>query len=178
MIELTAEIVREFMDYKPRLGILVWKRRARHWFDEERHWKGWNKRFAGKEALGCVNNNGYKVGVIFGKIYLTHRVIWLWYTGEWPKQQIDHRNGETTNNRISNLRDVSASINHRNSKRYSSNKSGACGVHKRKDGYWSMSYYDNSGKYRSSSFKSKRKAIEERKKFQRETGGFTERHGT
>ena len=44
----------------------------------------------------------------------THRLIWALQTGEWPKQQIDHINGVKDDMRFSNLRDVSAKINHRN----------------------------------------------------------------
>jgi hypothetical protein len=49
--------------------------------------------------------------------------------GTWPKNQIDHIDGDRANNRISNLRDVSQSINQQNLKRSRvRSKSGFLGV--------------------------------------------------
>jgi hypothetical protein len=50
-------------------------------------------------------------------MYLEHRVIWLWVTGEWPLHGIDHIDGVKDNNRWANLRDVSPSVNSQNTKR-------------------------------------------------------------
>lgn len=49
-----------------------------------------------------------------GKLYLTHRVIWYLYYGEWPLFQIDHIDRDTKNNKVENLRDVSARVNIQN----------------------------------------------------------------
>lgn len=47
------------------------------------------------------------------RIY-AHRMAWLLYYGEWPKQKIDHINGIKDDNRIVNLRDVSVRQNNCN----------------------------------------------------------------
>ena len=38
--------------------------------------------------------------------YLAHRLAWLYVTGSWPSQDIDHIDGDPTNNRFANLREV------------------------------------------------------------------------
>lgn len=65
---------------------------------------------------------------ISGKKYLLHRLIWVMQTGKWPDNVIDHINGDSTDNRWINLRDVPQRINARNSAIPQSNKSGVIGV--------------------------------------------------
>jgi hypothetical protein len=60
------------------------------------------------------------------KLYL-HRLIWQFHHGEVPAR-IDHRNGDTGDNRIENLRLCTAAENQYNSKRKKNNRSGAKGV--------------------------------------------------
>lgn len=64
-------------------------------------------RRADDAPIGLTNRYGYLRHAIDGKEYLVHRLVWLYQTGEWPRQNIDHIDGCTTNNRWSNLRDVS-----------------------------------------------------------------------
>jgi hypothetical protein len=135
-MELTQEIVREFLEYEPKTGLLTWKERLRKWFKSDRDWKIWNSNFKGTEAFTHTTPFGYKQGTILRKSYQAHRIIWLWVTGEWPKS-VDHKNGIRTDNRWENLRNVSISKNMRNQKKNSKNTSGFRGVyfHKR-SGKW------------------------------------------
>jgi hypothetical protein len=55
-------------------------------------------------------------------------MAWLLQTGLWPSGDIDHINGDRSDNRWVNLRDVSKSKNARNAKQNSRNKSGFNGV--------------------------------------------------
>lgn len=79
---------------------------------------------------------GYKQVTINYKSYYAHRLAWLYMTGEWP-DVIDHIDGNTANNRWSNLRNCSMPENMQNMKSsgLSSNTSGHIGVSRHK-GKW------------------------------------------
>ncbi len=65
-------------------------------------------------VLNSVSKDGYiKVGV-FGKTYSAHRIAWFYVRGRWPVGDIDHIDGNKTNNAFSNLREVSHSVNIQN----------------------------------------------------------------
>lgn len=89
---------------------------------------------AGRIA-GRKHRDGYWRVNVLGKEYLAHRLAWLLAFGSWPVNQIDHINGIRDDNRLSNLREASAGDNAKNSGLYSSNRSGARGVCRRK-GRW------------------------------------------
>lgn len=68
---------------------------------------------AGNTA-GAACRGGYRQIRMFGRLYMEHRLVWLWFFGEWPNAEIDHINGIRTDNRIENLRIASRSDNCRN----------------------------------------------------------------
>lgn len=115
---LTAERLRELFNYDPDAGILI-SRKTIH------------KRISGA-MVGTVAGDKYGrkwlVTRVDGRIYLIHRLIWLHVFGTWPAHQIDHINGDATDNRINNMRDVPAPENAKNLKMPSTNKSGITGV--------------------------------------------------
>lgn len=130
-MELTAEVVKDLLDYNPDTGVFCWKHRPRKYFSRDRDYFWWNKRFEGNE-VGYVKkpDRGYirKEMRVFDKGYVTARVIWLWMTGEWPEGFIDHIDRNPCNNIWSNLRDVSQIENSRNASKLKSNTSGRVGV--------------------------------------------------
>lgn len=67
-------------------------------------------------APGC-SHNGYIRIMVDGDRYLAHRLAWLYVNGEFPTLLIDHINGNRSDNRISNLRDVGRAVNIQNQKK-------------------------------------------------------------
>jgi hypothetical protein len=83
-------------------------------------------------VAGWINGQGYRVvggARIPGRYQQAHRIIWSFLNGEIPEgMMIDHIDGNKLNNRIENLRCVSAQDNLRNMKRSRLNKTGTTGV--------------------------------------------------
>lgn len=113
---ITADQVRELLDYDPATGIFTWRYRP----DELLRW---NVRYAGAVA-GSPHVRGYIRISVFHLHYWAHRLAWLHYYGEWPAQGIDHIDGNQTNNAIANLRAANQEQNSCNSKTLKNNKLG------------------------------------------------------
>lgn len=120
------EVVVESIEYCPDTGGFTWKERPRNRFPSERIWRSTNARFAGKPA-GTVNTIGYVVFRVNYRDYLAHRVAWFLTHGCEP-EFIDHINGNRSDNRLINLRDVSREQNQRNMAMPKNNTSGFVGV--------------------------------------------------
>jgi hypothetical protein len=75
------------------------------------------------EIAGSLRKDGYLHIQINKKIYLAHRLAWFYMTGEWPKEQIDHIDGNRANNIYLNLREVTNAENKQNLKKSQSNNS-------------------------------------------------------
>lgn len=132
---LTKKLLREFLDYDPTTGILTWKKRHRKWFKDEVTYKKWNTRRAGKQAFAHQAGGewlGYLQGSLFGTMYLAHRIIFFWMKGRWPSPTIDHINQVKSDNRWSNLREATKSLNGLNRGPQQNNLLGIRGVVKSK----------------------------------------------
>ncbi len=168
-IDITPELLRQMFNYDSAAGHLIWLNRH----DRD---NAWNARYAGKVA-GCINSQGYVVVVINAKIHNAHRIMWAIYHGEYPKHNIDHINGNRTDNRICNLRDVSNKENLRNQKLRVGNKSGSHGVYRMRDcDRWSAEIRVDGKKIHLGLFKNRLDAIEARKKAEKDNG-YHENHG-
>lgn len=139
-IEITPTVLRDLISYDPETGDMVWKKRSPKYFTgavRPVEWQArqWNSKFAGKPALAHVTNTDCLSGSVLAKQLLAHRVAWAIHYGAWPKADIDHINGNRSDNRIANLRDVNTETNNRNARRRKDNSSGYAGVYKDKNRY-------------------------------------------
>jgi hypothetical protein len=90
--------LREILDYDSDTGLFFWKCR-----------RG-GKATTGIEA-GCLNSvTGYITIRMVGRPVYAHKLAWFWWYGEWP-DEIDHKNRNSMDNRIDNLRPVTRQQN-------------------------------------------------------------------
>ncbi len=114
-IKIEPDELRRQIEYDYKTGIFTWR------INKRGHVK------AG-DIVTCTDNSGYLLIGINGKRYRGHRLAWLYHYGYFPENNIDHINGIRTDNRISNLREVSQVCNLRNTGNPKDNKSGVKGV--------------------------------------------------
>jgi len=162
----------EYLSYDPESGHLYWA-------------KTMSGRAKAGNLAGSKNGEGYIQVQVKKRAYLAHRVAWFLTHGNWPENDIDHINGDKTDNRIKNLRDVSKSMNQRNAKRRIDNTSGIIGVRRvvhKNTPYWVAFWSDT--KARNKWFNIDKlgedaallAATEYRKEKMQLIGGFTDRH--
>ncbi len=80
------------------------------------------------DTLNNPRPDGYITLGIKNNTYLAHRLAWLYVYGKFPKNNLDHINGNRADNRICNLREVTQSQNSMNRTKQSNNTSGIKGV--------------------------------------------------
>lgn len=116
--EFSQEFLKECFDYKPDTGELFWRKRPDHHFKSVFDAVRWNARLAGNSVGHKSYTNGRRRYVAFylnNSSQLAHRIIWTLVNGPIGDcMQIDHINGDTWDNRISNLRIATPSQNAQN----------------------------------------------------------------
>lgn len=117
---ITAERLRELLDYDPKTGIFTWR------IDRPRASAG--------DPAGCIatkdDGRKYLVIRISGKNYYAHRLAFLWMTGEFPEGLVDHKYGDGLDNRWETVRACSPLQNSMNKiHRGVNNTSGFLGVY-------------------------------------------------
>lgn len=112
---ISPQEVRDIFDLDRDTGVLYWRRKLA------------DKVVIGSQA-GALNGMGYRQVRVFGRIYLSHRLVWAHVTGEWPTCGLDHINRVRSDNRPANLRPASQCANMQNTGTPSDNTSGHKGV--------------------------------------------------
>jgi len=95
------------------------------WYKYQKRYENHMQSRAGKPVQFCKTKDGHlRVTCVGDTTILAHHIVWVLVYGEMPKDYIDHIDGNPENNAISNLRDVTHRVNHRNQKKRSNNSSG------------------------------------------------------
>jgi hypothetical protein len=115
---LTGEEVRRSLRYEADTGTFFWRIDTRN--------------TAAGDIAGSRQSRGYWHIKINRRLYMAHRLAWLYVTGEWPIGHIDHINGNRSDNRFVNLRVATNSENARNARMHINNACGYKGVHYKK----------------------------------------------
>jgi hypothetical protein len=131
---LTAESLRELLNYDPDNGTFTYRKSGR--------------RMPAGSVAGYTNSRGYVRICIDGKRHQAHRLAWLYMTGKPTALLIDHIDGDTSNNVWSNLREATVIENGRNRAAKAGNPSGMAGVtwchtHKKWRVIVSLGYFDS-----------------------------------
>ncbi len=115
-MKITAERLRELLIYDPDTGAFT--RRMM---------------LIGRCPVGSIagskNRLGYQQLILDHQSYLAHRIAWLYMYGRWPQGELDHVNGNRSDNRLSNIREATRGNNRANSGVGKNNKSGLKGAY-------------------------------------------------
>jgi hypothetical protein len=109
---ITQAELKQYLSYEPMTGVFVWRPSG------NMRRRMWNK------VAGSLHYRGYIHIELNGHHYAAHRLAWLYMTGEWPPNHIDHINMSKSDNRWSNLRAATKSQNHANRAIFQNNRSG------------------------------------------------------
>ena len=102
---VTVDELKHWVEYNPETGEMF---RIRGIYPKT------GVEFVKRELVTSRNNRGYLWLKVFGKMYLVHRLVFLYMTGSHPEGEVDHIDGDRLNNRWANLRDCDAFANSRN----------------------------------------------------------------
>jgi hypothetical protein len=157
--QIPIEYLHECFDYDPDTGALVWRERPLSHFKNAHGMNIFNAKNAGNRAGKISRGRVTYIDVAityrghqfrFG----AHRVAFAMKQGRWPSEglEIDHLDGDGTNNRAANLREATRLVNAQNFHRKGLPASGFLGVAKKRDGRWyamirSGGRYQNLGTY-------------------------------
>ena len=100
---MNQDTVRSQLHYNPETGELTW-----------RIYKG---KMKPGDRFGSPTSQGYLRGCLDGKMYLAHRLAFLYMKGYFPVAGLDHDNGVKSDNRWNNLKEANQTVNMQNLRR-------------------------------------------------------------
>ena len=112
---LSQDRLKELLEYDANTGDFVWLKIT-------------SRRVKVGDKACKSSNRGYFYISIDKKRYGAHRLAWFYEYGSFPKHNIDHIDGNPSNNKISNLREANQSQNGMNKKLHKNKNSGIKGV--------------------------------------------------
>lgn len=121
LLKLTAERLRELLDYDETTGVFTWRSRR-------------GQCSAGAKA-GTLTERGYIRIEVDGRSYRANRLAWLYVTGEHPTLDVDHEDRNRANNAFRNLRHIGRGLNLQN-RVICRAASGLIGAYLRPNGTW------------------------------------------
>ena len=126
--KLTQAELRRVLHYNPLTGSFIWRISL-------------NNRIRVSDIAGRVSQHRkysqvYRVIGIKGHKYAAHHLAFLYIKGHWPRDQIDHKDGNGLNNCWLNLRECTQSQNQANRGPTKNNKLGTKGVYKKNGRYY------------------------------------------
>lgn len=132
---ISQDYVKAVLHYEPETGIFTWKIVAS------------KSTVKIGDRAGTVATWGYRIIKMLGIAWREHRLAWLYVHGEFPPDEIDHINGDRSDNRLCNLRAATRRENMQNI-RTSYGKSGYTGVGKFRNGEKWFARIKIDGKYK------------------------------
>ena len=122
-MQISHQKLKELITYNPETGMVSWKVSPSR-----------NIKLGERAGYFCKSKKKtYRSITILGERRREHCWAWFYITGSLPINEIDHINGDGTDNRWCNLRHVTSSENRHNQRMLCNNKSGINGV------FWSNS---------------------------------------
>lgn len=161
---ITQEQLKRQLSYNPETGVFRWLVAP-------------NGRIAAGDIAGSMTNRGYLRISVGGQRYLAHRLALIYMNGACGPE-VDHIDGDRSNNVIGNLREVDRRQNGKNRRLSEANTSGVTGVYPhRATGKWKATITVDYKTIYLGLFATKAKAIDARKQAERRYG-FHENHGS
>ena len=93
----TQKYLKEYFNYDPTTGALLYKHKVR--FHEA------------NTKAGILTKQGYRMVKVGGRTMAASWVVWIYHTGKIPKNELDHANMVRSDDRFENLREATRSQN-------------------------------------------------------------------
>lgn len=157
---ISQEELKQRLRYDPDTGRFYRKNNSR-----------WHRRCDGAECSTHDSDGYIVISLTIGgkkRLYKAHRLAWLYMTGAFPPEQIDHRNRIRDDNRWGNLRLATMTLNNQNRRTAKNNTSGVTGVRFNKaEGKWFANIRSNKQYYFLGMFNSFEEAVATRRAAER-----------